>query len=356
MVGLRMDFSSTIVVQLDSQVKQLQLSCLRLGGIRTIVELFILQLQFLDDEGDKAELWELSRVYVNTLIEETTCEPSDRKPMEGEDEIIFMVVPDYQMFEYVERFASSLLDDLPMAGLSLGVLWEDLALGTRLCTAGRYRDINTRSGVPVLVVAGVEPPKADKGKGYLVQCGGNRLLGSKIQWLAKALGIFLIIAVLVELLILQLQFLDDEGDQAELWELSRVFVHTLIEETTCETFTTVYSMRPLPSGIVFRCYLGSADHGRCFDDDKDRQNIYSLAKELISHLDAEDPKKIFGGVEGNSKEGPSFFNQAASFFFSLNRFMKGTVGTNLITVNLIPHQTSRIYSIVHSDRDLNPQG
>ncbi|KAM7478045.1 hypothetical protein LguiA_026258 [Lonicera macranthoides] len=77
-----------------------------------IVELFILQLQFLDDEGDKAELWELSRVYVNTLIEETTCEPSDRKPMEGEDEIIFMVVPDYQMFEYVEQIASSLLDDL----------------------------------------------------------------------------------------------------------------------------------------------------------------------------------------------------------------------------------------------------
>ncbi|KAM7478046.1 hypothetical protein LguiA_026259 [Lonicera macranthoides] len=180
------------------------------------------------------------------------------------------------------------------------VLWMDKAISIirwlgvlrYKYQAGRYRDINTRSGVPVLVVAGVEPPKADKGKGYPVQCGGNRLLGSKIQWLAKALGIFLIIAVLVlipvQLLILQLQFLDDEGDQAELWALSRVFVDTLIEETTCE----------------------------------DRHNIYSLAKELISHLDAEDPKKIFGGVEGNSKEGPSFFSQAASFFFSLNRFMK----------------------------------
>lgn len=35
----------------------------------------------------------------------------------------------------------------------------------------------------------------------------------------------------VELLIPQLQFLDDEGAQAELWELSRLFVDTLIEET-----------------------------------------------------------------------------------------------------------------------------
>lgn len=38
----------------------------------------------------------------------------------------------------------------------------------------------------------------------------------------------------VELLIPQLQFLDDEGAQAELWELSRVFLETLIEETGCE--------------------------------------------------------------------------------------------------------------------------
>lgn len=35
----------------------------------------------------------------------------------------------------------------------------------------------------------------------------------------------------VELLIPQLQFLDDEGAQFELWELSRVFLDTLMEET-----------------------------------------------------------------------------------------------------------------------------
>lgn len=35
----------------------------------------------------------------------------------------------------------------------------------------------------------------------------------------------------MELLIPQLQFLDDEGAQAELWGLSKIFLETLIEET-----------------------------------------------------------------------------------------------------------------------------
>lgn len=36
---------------------------------------------------------------------------SDRKPVEKEDEIIVMVVPDYQMLGYVEKIASDLSDD-----------------------------------------------------------------------------------------------------------------------------------------------------------------------------------------------------------------------------------------------------
>lgn len=36
---------------------------------------------------------------------------SDRKPVEKEDEIVVMVVPDYQMLEYVERIAAALSDD-----------------------------------------------------------------------------------------------------------------------------------------------------------------------------------------------------------------------------------------------------
>jgi hypothetical protein len=42
------------------------------------------------------------------------------------------------------------------------------------------------------------------------------------------------IVLQVELLIPQLQVLDDEGAQLELWELSKVFLDTLIEETKCQ--------------------------------------------------------------------------------------------------------------------------
>ncbi|KAM7481364.1 hypothetical protein LguiB_005947 [Lonicera macranthoides] len=226
------------------------------GGMRAIVELLIPQLQFLDDEGAQAELWELSRVFVDTLIAETGCERvkaiypdagaaallkykwkdatfgfaslSDRKPVESEDEIIVMVIPDYQMLEYVERIASSLSDDPPRPL----IMWN-----------------------PRLV-------SEDVGVGFNVR------------------------------------------------NLRRYFLRT---------FTTVYSMRPLPSGAVFRCYPGS---WKVFYDDKDRPNRYLLAKELISRPDAEDLEIIFGGVEENSEEGPSFFSQAASIFSSLNRFIK----------------------------------
>ncbi|CAK9168032.1 unnamed protein product [Ilex paraguariensis] len=120
------------------------------GGMRAIVELLIPQLQFLDDEGAQAELWELSRIFLDTLIEETGCQKvkaifpdagaaallkyqwkdaafsfsslSDRKPVESDDEIIVMVVPDYQMLEYVERIASDLSDD-PVFGFGDQILF-----------------------------------------------------------------------------------------------------------------------------------------------------------------------------------------------------------------------------------------
>lgn len=227
------------------------------GGMRAIVELLIPQLQFLDDEGAQGELWQLSRVFVDTLIEETGCQRvkaiypdagaaallkyqwkdaafgfaslSDRKPVEPEDEIVVMVVPDYQMLEYVERIASNLSDDPPRPL----IMWN-----------------------PRLV-------SEDVGVGFNVR------------------------------------------------KLRRYFLRT---------FTTVYSMRPLPSGAVFRCYPGS---WKVFYDDKDRPNRYRLAKELISRPDAEDLEIIYGDVDDKSSEsGPSFFSQAAGIFSQLNRFMK----------------------------------
>ncbi|KAL0904020.1 hypothetical protein M5K25_026089 [Dendrobium thyrsiflorum] len=109
------------------------------GGMRAMVELLIPQLQFLDAEGAQGELWELSRIFLETLIEETGIQKvraifpdagaaallkyqwgdanfgfaslSDRRPVEKDDEVVVMLVPDYQMLEYVERIASQLSDD-----------------------------------------------------------------------------------------------------------------------------------------------------------------------------------------------------------------------------------------------------
>uniref|UniRef100_A0A5B7C1M3 DUF1995 domain-containing protein n=1 Tax=Davidia involucrata TaxID=16924 RepID=A0A5B7C1M3_DAVIN len=226
------------------------------GGMRAIVELLIPQLQFLDDEGAQSELWELSRIFLDTLIEETGCQKvkaifpdagaaallkyrwkdaafgfaslSDRKPVQSEDEIVVMVVPDYQMLEYVERIASDLSDDPPRPL----IMWN-----------------------PRLV-------SEDVGVGFNVR------------------------------------------------KLRRYFLRT---------FTVVYSMRPLASGAVFRCYPGL---WKVFYDDKDRPNRYLLAKEQISRPDAEELEFIFGGVEEKSEKGPSLFSKAAGIFSSLNRFMR----------------------------------
>lgn len=226
------------------------------GGLRAIVELLIPQLQFLDDEGAQGELWELSRVFIDTIIKETGCQRvkavfpdagaaallkyrwkdatfsfsslSDRKPVEAEDEIVVMVVPDYQMLEYVERIASDLSDDPPRPL----IMWN-----------------------PRLV-------SEDVGVGFNVR------------------------------------------------KLRKYFLRT---------FTVVYSMRPLASGAVFRCYPGQ---WKVFYDDKDRPNRYKLAKEQIMRPDAEDLEMIFGDVEEKTNSGPSLFDGAASVFSSLGRFLR----------------------------------
>ncbi|CAJ1976139.1 unnamed protein product [Sphenostylis stenocarpa] len=46
------------------------------GGMRATVELLIPQLQFLDDESAQVELWELSRIFLDTLIEKTKSKVS----------------------------------------------------------------------------------------------------------------------------------------------------------------------------------------------------------------------------------------------------------------------------------------
>ncbi|CAO2836682.1 unnamed protein product [Amaranthus hypochondriacus] len=150
------------------QSSQASASFVDAGGSRAIVELLIPQLQFLDDEGAQAELWELSRVFLDTLIEETGCQKvkaifpdtgaaallkykwkdavfgfsslSDRKPVEDEDEIVVMVVPDYQMLEYVEKIASLLSDDpsRPLIMWNPRLVSEDVGVGMNVRKLRRY--------------------------------------------------------------------------------------------------------------------------------------------------------------------------------------------------------------------------
>lgn len=226
------------------------------GGTRAIVELLIPQLQFLDDEGAQGELWDLSRVFLDTLIQETGSQRvraifpdagaaallkyrwkdaafrfsslTDRKPVEDDDEIVVMVVPDYQMLESVQRNASLLSDD---------------------------------------------PPRP------------------LIMWNPRLIS-------------------EDVGVGVNVRQLKRYFLRT---------FSVVYSMKPMASGAVFRCYPGL---WKVFYDDKDRPGRYLLAKELISRPDAEDLELIFGDVQEKLEERPSLFAKAAGIFSSVNRFMK----------------------------------
>ncbi|KAF9609227.1 hypothetical protein IFM89_014421 [Coptis chinensis] len=239
------------------------------GGLRAIVELLIPQLQFLDDEGAQAELWGLSRIFLETLIKETGCQRvkaifpdagaaallkyqwkdaafgfaslSDRKPVESEDELVVMVVPDYQMLEYVERIAKYLSDDPPRPL----IMWN-----------------------PRLI-------SEDVGVGFNVR------------------------------------------------KLRRYFL---------STFTTVYSMRPFPAGAVFRCYPGLwkvfyddkerpnryllAKEQISRPDAEDLEVCGCLTGFVVCKM------IIFGDVQEKSDNGPSLLDRAAGIFSSVNRFMK----------------------------------
>lgn len=45
------------------------------------------------------------------LTSYSLCSLSDRKPVDDEDEVVVMIVPDYQMLEYVESITSQLSGD-----------------------------------------------------------------------------------------------------------------------------------------------------------------------------------------------------------------------------------------------------
>ncbi|KAJ3683621.1 hypothetical protein LUZ60_013848 [Juncus effusus] len=233
-------------------------SFLNSGGMRAIVELLIPELQFLNTEGAQAEFWELARVYLETLLEESGgslrikaifpdagaaalleyqwtnsnfgySSLSDRNPVEKEDDIVVMIIPDFQMLEYVEIIANQLSEDPPRPL----IMWN-----------------------PRLV-------SGDVGVGFNVR------------------------------------------------NLRKKFL---------STFTTVYSMKPLETGAIFRNYPGM---WKVFYDDVSRPNRYLLAKELQYSPNSTDVEIIFGELKrGPEEKEASFVDQAMGVFNSFNRFMK----------------------------------
>lgn len=227
------------------------------GGMRAIAELLIPQLEFLNEEGAQAEVWALSRILLDTLAQETgqkvkaifpdagvaallkhqwkdaqfkCASLSDRKPVDTDDGVVVMIIPDHQMLDSVERIATQISDD-PIRPL---IMWN-----------------------PRLV-------SGDVGVGYNVR------------------------------------------------NLRRNFL---------STFTTVYSMRPLPTGAIFRCYPGK---WKVFYDDPSRPNRYLLAREVSSRPDATDIEMIFGGggASEQSEEEPSMMSNVMAVFSSMSRFMR----------------------------------
>ncbi|KAF3341582.1 adenylate kinase 5 [Carex littledalei] len=228
------------------------------GGMRAIVELLIPELQFLNEIGAQADVWESSRVFLDTLMEESggsqkvkaifpdagvaallkynwtdakfgCASLGDRNPVDKEDEIVVMIIPDYQMLEKVEIIANRLSDDPPRPL----IMWN-----------------------PRLV-------SSDVGVGFNVR------------------------------------------------NLRKKFL---------STFTTVYSMKPLDDGAIFRCY---PDTWKVFYDDKTRPNRYLLAQELQVAPTSTDIEIIFRELAGESEgKEASAIDQAMGVFSSFSRFMK----------------------------------
>ncbi|KAF3328563.1 hypothetical protein FCM35_KLT05641 [Carex littledalei] len=115
-----------------SLVKQAPYMFVNAGGMRAIVELLIPELQFLNEIGAQANVSELSRkvkvifpdagvaalLKYNWMDTKFGCASlGDRNPVDKEDEIVVLIIPDYQMLEKVEIIANRLSDD-PVGNIS----------------------------------------------------------------------------------------------------------------------------------------------------------------------------------------------------------------------------------------------
>lgn len=121
------------------------------GGTRAIVELLLPELENLNEEGAQQRLWDLARLYLEALQNDLGTKRlkaifpdagaaallkhlwsdasfgfgslNDRRPITSDDEVVVLVVPDYQMIAEVQKIASSLSEDPEMMARPL-IMWN----------------------------------------------------------------------------------------------------------------------------------------------------------------------------------------------------------------------------------------
>ncbi|KAK3131594.1 hypothetical protein QOZ80_6AG0508560 [Eleusine coracana subsp. coracana] len=225
------------------------------GGMRAIAELLIPQLEFLNEEGAQAELWALARIFLDTLVEETG------------------------------QKVTAIFPDAGAAAL-LKYQWQDAPF--KCSSLSDRKPISAEDEVAVMIIPDHQMLES-------VERIASQLADDPIRplvmWNPRLVS-------------------GDVGVGFNVRNLRRNFL---------STFTTVYSMRPMPTGAIFRCYPGN---WKVFFDDPNRPNRYLLARELTSRPDATDVERIFGGVDEQSEEAPSLMNNVKGVFSSVSRFMR----------------------------------
>lgn len=121
------------------------------GGTRAIVELQLPELENLNEEGAQQRLWDLARLYLECLQQDLKTQRlkaifpdagaaallkhlwldasfgfgslNDRRPINNDDEVVVLVVPDYQMLAEVQKIASLLSQDTENEARPL-IMWN----------------------------------------------------------------------------------------------------------------------------------------------------------------------------------------------------------------------------------------
>jgi len=227
------------------------------GGMRAIVELLLPELEFLNDEGSQEDFWQLARHYLETVKEDTGVQK------------LKAIFPD--------AGAAALLKHW----------WKDANFS--FASLSDRKPVEDEDEIIIMIAPDYQMLASVEKIASLLSDNLPRPL---IMWNPRL-------------------FSGDVGVGLNVRRLRSSFLRT---------FTVVYSMKPLTSGAVFRCYPGM---WQIFLDDKERPGRYILAKEQSMRPDADDLDMVFfAGKKVDDEENPSFLVETMSTIASFGRFMR----------------------------------